>query len=266
MGTAREEDVAKDLNGNVILGLDISTSTIGISIGAYIHNELKILEITHLKFSQGKAFKGEDAPFLKGDVFKDAISKYKDYNITKIVIEEPLLSSNNVFTVGSLLRFNGLLSQIVYEVFNVVPEYISSYDARKFAFPELSTIRKHNKKGEEYPINKIRQSLKKNDVVVFGSFPFDVDKKEILWGLISDMFPDIEWAYNEKTGELKKENYDASDSLVCILGYVNKFYHGDSESIVSDIKETRTKDGLLIEYVNNFCGKKLEHSMLLTES
>ena len=42
-----------------------------------------------------------------------------------LVIEEPLPSSQNVSTVNTLLKFNGMISESVYELTGVVPKYIS---------------------------------------------------------------------------------------------------------------------------------------------
>jgi hypothetical protein len=48
------------------------------------------------------------------------------FNITTVVIEEPLLQSNNVNTVATLLRFNGMISKSVFDTLGVVPDFISS--------------------------------------------------------------------------------------------------------------------------------------------
>jgi hypothetical protein len=45
-------------------------------------------------------------------------------NITTVVIEEPLLQSNNVNTVATLLRFNGMISKSVFDTLGVVPDFI----------------------------------------------------------------------------------------------------------------------------------------------
>ena len=39
-----------------------------------------------------------------------------------------------------------MISECVYDVLHVVPDYISSFDARTYAFPELHAVRKFNKK------------------------------------------------------------------------------------------------------------------------
>jgi hypothetical protein len=70
-------------------------------------------------------------------VFEEFIEKYKDIGIDHVIIEEPLISSNNSITVSTLLRFNGMISDCIYNVLGIVPDYISSYDARKYSFPDL---------------------------------------------------------------------------------------------------------------------------------
>ena len=129
-----------------------------------------------------------------------------DSGITDVVIEEPLLSSNNSYTVGTLLRFNGMICDSVYRVLGIVPSFISSYDARTYSFPELLALRKFNKKGEEYGLKSIKKSIKDNHVVLFGAYPYDVDKKVVMMNKVDEMYPNIDWILN-KDGEIKKENY-----------------------------------------------------------
>ena len=38
-----------------------------------------------------------------------------------------------------------MISKVVSEVLNVIPDFVSSYDARAYSFPELMQIRKFNK-------------------------------------------------------------------------------------------------------------------------
>ena len=53
-----------------------------------------------------------------------------------------------------------MVSRAIYETLNIIPEYISSYDARCYGFPELMAIRTINKKGEAYTEKEIAK--KKN--------------------------------------------------------------------------------------------------------
>ena len=217
----------EEKNIRIILGIDISTACLGVSLAKYDGNEIEILKISHVKPKVSKKIKGTEALFLKAKQFKEEfIEKYKDIGLTDIVIEEPLPNSQNNNTVTTLLRFNGMISQSIYEATGIVPKYISSYDARKYAFPELMAIRKFNKKGERYDEKKIKKSLKNNELVLYGDYPFNCEKKYIVWNKINEKYPNIEWIFNKKN-ELVTENFDASDSLTCILGFINKEKYGE---------------------------------------
>lgn len=248
----------EDKNIRIILGIDISTACLGVSLVKYENDEVEVLKISHVKPKISKKIKGTEALFLKAKQFKEQfIEQYKNFGLTDIVIEEPLPNSQNNNTVTTLLRFNGMISQSIYEATGIVPKYISSYDARKYAFPELMSIRRYNKKGEQYDEKKIKRSLKNNELVLFGSFPFDCQKKHIVWNKISEMFPDIQWEYN-KNGDLKTENFDASDSLVCVLGYVNKEKYIEDIPRVKNIKQENININNTninrISYDMEFCG------------
>lgn len=217
-------------NSNIILGLDVSTTTIGICLMLDNEGEIpKILKLTHVNPKVPKNVKGIESLILKKKIFEDEfLTQYKDFGISKVVIEEPLLGSNNINTVAVLLKFSALVSDSVYNILGIIPEYISSYDARKYAFPKLMTVRKFNNKGEIYPEKELIKAVKCNKTVLFGDYLHGISKKDVLIGLISDSYPNINWIYDKK-GELKKENFDASDSAVCCLGYINKNKIGEME-------------------------------------
>ena len=249
----------------IILGIDISTACLGVSLAKYDGKEVEILKISHVKPKVSRKIKGTETLFLKAKQFKEQfIEQYKDIGLTDIVIEEPLPNSQNNNTVTTLLRFNGMISQSIYEATGIVPQYISSYDARKYAFPELMAVRKYNKKGEQYDEKKIRRSLKNNELVLFGGYQWDCQKKNIVWNKISELFPDIQWEYN-KNGDLKTENFDASDSLVCVLGYINKEkYNEDIPQIVDYKEEKITTDNINInrfKYSVKFCDRVFEKTI-----
>lgn len=248
----------------VIVGIDISTVCLGISIVSYDGEKPKLLYISHIKPKiSNKKIKGAEALFIKSKIFKDSFSELCNNLginklITDVVIEEPLPGGQNVRTVNTLLKFNGMISESVYELTNVVPQYISSYEARKFAFPELMAIRKYNKKGESYCYEKIKKSIENNELVLFGNYPYDCAKKYILWNKISEQYNGIQWIY-DKNGELKTENFDASDSLVCILGQIGKEKFENSEPKILNFNELKTDSGSnKILYYVEFCGKQFD--------
>jgi len=202
-----------------LLALDVSTSTIGIALFQDMgeHGELKLLHHVSPKVKPQPSSKMEEL-FRKVEIFeKEFLVNYSDFGITRVVIEEPLLQSNNVYTIATLLRFNGMISKSVYDTLGVVPEFISSYDARKYAFPELMAVRRFKKDGT--PLTE--KAIEKNTPVLFGDYPFDIDKKMVIFEKVCDLEPQVVWFYDKKY-KLKKETFDTSDAYACGIGYMNK--------------------------------------------
>lgn len=204
---------------NFVLGLDVSTKTIGIALFEDYGNRGTLRLLHHVTpVVKPKPENKMQELFEKVRIFEEEfLTKYKNMGITKVVIEEPLLRSNNVNTVATLLRFNGMISRAVYDILGIIPEYISSYDSRAYAFPELMQIRKVNKKGEKYS----EKELAKAKPVLFGDYDYEIDKKTVIWEKVSELEPQIVWLVDKKQ-KLKKENYDMCDSYACCLGYMNK--------------------------------------------
>lgn len=189
-------------NSPKVLGLDISTKTIGWALFE-LHTQ-NLLELTHVSpVIKPKPEDKMDEMLQKVDAFEEKLKNYRDLGITKVVIEEPLLNSNNVWTVGTLLRYNSMISRSIYKVLGIVPNYISTYNSRKYAWPDLV---QENDKGKR---------------VLFGGLPKDIDKKEIIWKKVSDKEPQIIWLYT-KNNTLKKECFDQADAYTCVLGYMKK--------------------------------------------
>ena len=129
-------------NGDYILGLDVSTKTIGIALfeDKGDNGDLKLLHHITPKVKPNPKDKMQQL-FEKARIFEEEfLNKYVGIGITRVIIEEPLLRSNNVNTVATLLRFNGMISRSVYNILGLVPEFISSYDARAYSFPELMQV------------------------------------------------------------------------------------------------------------------------------
>jgi RNase H-fold protein (predicted Holliday junction resolvase) len=183
-----------------VLGLDVSTKTIGWSL--FDIETGNLLELTHISpIPKPKVENKIEELLLKGQIFREKLLSYKELGIQYVVIEEPLLNSNNVYTVSTLMRFNTLICKEVYDVLGVVPEFISTYNSRKFAFPHLV---QENDKGK---------------FVLFGGLPKDIDKKQVIWELVAKREPQITWQYT-KNNTLKKENFDQTDAYSAALGYM----------------------------------------------
>lgn len=189
-------------NSPKVLGLDISTKTIGWALFDIKTKEL--LELTHVSPRPKNKNTEENKMLeliLKSEVFKTKLEDYKKLGIVSVIIEEPLLNSNNVYTIQTLLRFNTLICKTIYDILGIVPEFISTYNSRKFAFPEL--VQENDKKKH----------------VLFGGLPKDIDKKMVIWELVAKKEPQIQWQYT-RNNTLKKENFDQTDAYACVLGYM----------------------------------------------
>jgi hypothetical protein len=187
-------------NNPKVLGLDVSTKTIGWALFDMRTQEL--LELTHISPRPKMKTENKIEELLsKAEVFKTKLDEYKNLGITKVIIEEPLLNSNNIYTVQTLLRYNSFVTKNIYDVLGIVPEFISTYNSRKFAFPQLLQL---NDKGK---------------MVLFGGLPKDADKKQIIWDLVAKLEPQITWQYT-RNNTLKKENFDQTDAYCAVLGHM----------------------------------------------
>ena len=109
-----KKNISKD--SPKILGLDISTKTIGVAL--FDIQTKQLLELTHV--SPKPEVTEEDGKIkellLKSEVFREKLKTYSGLGIQNVIIEEPLLNSNNVYTVGILMRYNTLICKEVYDV------------------------------------------------------------------------------------------------------------------------------------------------------
>jgi len=185
-----------------VLGLDVSTKTIGWAL--FDIKTKSLLELTHISpVPKPKVNDKIEELILKSHIFKKKLESYNGLGIESVVIEEPLLNSNNIWTVGTLMRYNTLICNAIYETIGIVPKFISTYFSRKYAFPHLV---QQNDKGK---------------FVLFGGFPKDIDKKVIIWELVAKREPQVMWQYT-KNNTLKKENYDQTDAYCAALGYMKQ--------------------------------------------
>ena len=203
-------------NSPKVLGLDISTKTIGWALFDIKTKEL--LELTHVSPRPKNKNTEENKMLeliLKSEVFKTKLEDYKKLGIVSVIIEEPLLNSNNVYTIQTLLRFNTLICKTIYDILGIVPEFISTYNSRKFAFPDLVGP---NDKGRNVLFGGYPRDIDKKHVL-FGGLPKDIDKKMVIWELVAKKEPQIQWQYT-RNNTLKKENFDQTDAYACVLGYM----------------------------------------------
>tara|TARA_B100001094_G_scaffold315861_1_gene356375 strand:+ start:164 stop:727 length:564 start_codon:yes stop_codon:yes gene_type:complete len=135
----------------MFLGLDISTSTIGLCI---VEKNKKVEFINFLDLSKDKTL------FSKAERFKqNLIEIKKSYRVKEIAIEEnlqafrPGLSSAK--TIVSLARFNGVCTYISSEVFGITPKFMNVNAARKLV--GIKVNRKSDKNTKEQILDFVRE-------------------------------------------------------------------------------------------------------------
>lgn len=170
------------------LGLDISTSVIGISL---LNKEGKVCSLEYIKFKQKISMFQKMDDFVKHiDLMSDTLGLKNEgeFKLNHIAIEEPLKKFKGKFsnadTIQKLTQINAMVSYYLYNKFGVEPRYYNVNTARKTVFPNL---------------------------VIPQAAP---NKKYIIWEKVVELEPQINWKYSNRTHQLMTENFDMSDALI----------------------------------------------------
>ena len=120
----------------MILGFDVSTSITGVTIvddcGKIVHSEY--WDLRKYKDFFDKSF---EANVRVSDLYHRFGNHpdNEDGHVEHIYIEQSLQSFRSGFssakTLSTLSRFNGVISWLCYDLFNIKPEYIAASSARK---------------------------------------------------------------------------------------------------------------------------------------
>ena len=169
----------------MILGLDISTSITGVTIvndcGKIIHSEY--WDLRKYKDFFDKSF---EANIKVSDLYRRFGNhpNNEDGYVEHIYVEQSLQSFRSGFssakTLSTLSRFNGVISWLCYDLFNIKPEYIAASSARKL-----------------------------NGITI----PRGEKAKEVVLQYLLDNEAGFEVEYT-KYGNVKAHYYDISDSII----------------------------------------------------
>ena len=114
----------------MILGLDISTSITGYTV---LDHHGKIIRSGAWDMRNKTKFKDF---FEKAKYVKEKLLYTKaQYPIDALYVEQPFMFFNSggssARTMASLQRFNGIISWLCYDTFDMAPEFITASEARK---------------------------------------------------------------------------------------------------------------------------------------
>ena len=176
----------------IILGLDVSTSCVGVCI---LDDAAKpgVIDPDSYHFQ----IKWLDRIEFKGcKTFWDKVDRVEEYlrsletghHIARIAIEEPLMGfrpgMSSAQTISMLLRFNGIVSQLARKQFNVEPEYVSANHARKVCGIKLQRTAVAGMSQKE----QVFKHMSENDL---KNFPWPIKKN----GQVADWSRDACDAY-----------------------------------------------------------------------
>jgi len=125
----------------MILGIDISTSITGFAVVG--DNQLLHYSSIDLRKHKGVFNKAEIVREYLTDFFENYQLDQEDssrwgeskYPIEAVYIEQPLhmfmKGKSSAKTLSSLMTFNGIVSWLIYEMFEIEPNYIAATSARK---------------------------------------------------------------------------------------------------------------------------------------
>jgi Holliday junction resolvasome RuvABC endonuclease subunit len=121
----------------MVLGIDISTSITGFAIldkdGELVYSESIDLRKYKTIFRKSVEIKEKIL-----DIFEEfVVDNYHEDIVDHIYIEQSLhmfmRGKSSAKTLSTLTRFNGIVSWLIYELFEIEPEYIGATSARKHA-------------------------------------------------------------------------------------------------------------------------------------
>lgn len=232
----------------LILGLDVSTACTGVSV---ISTDGSVLYCGYVDLSKVKGTSELGELFEKLQKVTDRIASLPQLQgIVRVGIEAPIYATgkSNATTVTKLIRFNTLVAEWCWRNLHILPTLLPAHEARVRSFPELMDVRCAGKDGKAYQKSKVVQSLKKGNLVAFGAYPYDCDRKEVMMDL-------VESRYGRMFDRKDKRNYDACDSLVVALA-VNSI---DQHPKVLSWRETPTG----LEYTVQAGTREIERSVTL---
>lgn len=118
----------------MIIGVDVSTSITGFAI---IDSDGKIIETTVCDMRKQKTFFNKCLQIRECilDLADKYCAQFNKEGATNIYIEQPFAFFNSggssAKTMAALQRFNGVVSWMLYEVFEMEPQYVGANQARK---------------------------------------------------------------------------------------------------------------------------------------
>ena len=185
----------------MVLGIDISTSITGFAVvgdGQLLHYSSIDLRKQKGVFAKAEAIKEYITDFFENYQLDQDAGGWGEskHPIEHIYIEQALhmfmRGKSSAKTLSTLMTFNGIVSWLIYELFEIEPEYISATSARKKAGIRVprgekakQVVLKHLLENEpafkiEYTVhgNPIAGSYDKADAIVVAKAGYTIEEEK----------------------------------------------------------------------------------------
>ncbi len=163
-----------------VLGLDVSTSCVGVAV---LNNDpmgINIDILDHLVFPPKVKTLWEKAEIL--ELYLTEV--YKAHSIDQIYIEDAAKKFtkglSSATTIAVCMRFNGMATYITYSLFKLHPEYIAPASARKGCGLKMQQKKKCGKSHKEQTFDAMMAS----------------DLKHLTWPTKQRSTNIVDWAYD----------------------------------------------------------------------
>jgi len=207
----------------MILGIDVSTSITGFAVvgdGQLLHHSMIDLRKHKGVFAKAGALREHITDFFENyqlDQDHDGWGKSK-FPIEHIYIEQPFTFFNSggssAKTMAILQRFNDIVSWLVYELFEIEPEYILATQARKTAGIRVP----RGQKAKEVVLKYILATQARKTAGI--RVPRGQKAKEVVLKHLLDTEPAFHIEYT-KHGNPVAGSYDKADAIVVAkAGYI----------------------------------------------
>jgi|TARA_Y100000310_G_scaffold233177_1_gene236028 Holliday junction resolvasome RuvABC endonuclease subunit len=140
----------------MILGLDVSTTCVGLCV---LDSKGNMLLLDHIILSKIKTGLRD-----KAFAVKEKLENINDqFDIKHIFIEECLLryrmGASSIHTLMTLAKFNGIISYVASEIFDIIPSHILAPHARKVCGLKVTKEEKKEKGIKQIVLNHVKDEL-----------------------------------------------------------------------------------------------------------
>jgi hypothetical protein len=161
-----------------VLGLDVSTSIVGITV--LDKDDGSICELAHIDLRKGRDL-FEKGTWVEAEL-RNLVGRHPDIDALYIEDAAKKFTSgrSSATVIATLMRFNGIASFVAYNVFKLAPIYVAPTTARRLCGLKMQQSKKCGKSHKQQTFDMIMES----------------DLSHITWPTKQRSENIVDWAYD----------------------------------------------------------------------